>query len=453
MTAKITLTITQGTTKGQEFIFDDRTTCIMGRATDCHPKLPDDKDHNTVSRYHCLLDINPPQIRIRDFGSRNGTYINGTLIGKRHPETTPEQAKNLIFPEHDLHNGDEIKLGNTLFQVTIETPIETPIEATQPITKFADREKTNVLAHVKQLVQQADANTPNDITIEGYTLLKYLGGGGFGDVYLARNQKNQEEIALKILLPQMQQNEYIVNLFLREIENTKALSHPNIVTLRDYGKSNELFYFTLDYCNKGSISDLMRQRQQPLTLKQASSIIIQTLHGLEYSHTASIPNIKQADGSYTTGQGIVHRDLKPANLFLHQIGNNTLVKIGDYGISKAFDQAGFSGLSMSGTMAGTPYFMSRPQLINFKYAKPEVDIWAAAACFYYMLTYTHPRDFTDPSKDPFRLVLETSAVPIRQRNSSIPKPVAEVIDKALIDNPSIPFKTAAEFRQALESVL
>jgi eukaryotic-like serine/threonine-protein kinase len=450
MPAKITLTITQGKLKGQDFTFDDRTTCIMGRATDCHPQLPDDKDHNTVSRYHCLLDINPPHICIRDFGSRNGTYINNILIGKRHPETTPEQAKNLIFPEHDLNNGDEIKLGNTIFQVTIETPIEN----TQPITKFSDGEKTNVLAHVKQLVQQADANTPNDINIEGYTLLKYLGGGGFGDVYLARNQKNQEEIALKILLPQMQQNEYIVNLFLREIENTKALSHPNIVTLRDYGKSDELFYFTLDYCNKGSITDLMRQRQQPLTLKQASSIIIQTLHGLEYSHTAPIPNIKQADGSYTTGQGIVHRDLKPANLFLHQIGSNdTLVKIGDYGISKAFDQAGFSGLSMSGTMAGTPYFMSRPQLINFKYAKPEVDIWATAACFYYMLTYTHPRDFTDPSKDPFRLVLETSAVPIRQRNSSIPKPVAEVIDHALIDNPSIPFKTAAEFRQALESVL
>jgi eukaryotic-like serine/threonine-protein kinase len=449
MLAKITLTIAAGNFKGQEFLFDDRTTCIMGRAADCHPQLPDDKDHNTVSRYHCLLDINPPHIRIRDFGSRNGTYINNILIGKRPPDTTPEQAKGMTFPEHDLNNGDEIKLGNTIFQVTIEAPIET----TQPITKFTGGEKTNVLARVKQLVGQAEANTPSDIQIEGYTLLKHLGGGGFGDVYLARNQKNQEEIALKILLPKMQQNEYIVNLFLREIENTKALSHPNIVTLRDYGKSEELFYFTLDYCNKGSVTDLMRQTPNPLPLKEAAAIILQTLHGLEYAHTAPIPNIKTADGSFTTGQGLVHRDIKPANLFLHQIGDTTLVKIGDYGISKAFDQAGLSGLSMSGTMAGTPYFMSRPQLINFKYAKPEVDIWATAACFYYMLTYTYPRDFTDPSKDPFRLVLETSAVPIRQRNPSVPKPLAEVIDRALIDNPSIPFKTAAEFRQALESVL
>jgi eukaryotic-like serine/threonine-protein kinase len=449
MSAKVTLAITTGNFKGQSFHFEDRTTCIMGRANDCHPQLPSDQDHITVSRYHCLLDINPPHIRIRDFGSLNGTYINDTLIGKRHPEATPEQAKGTVFLEHDLNNGDKIQIGSSIFRVTIVASTE----QTQPITKFTGGEKINVLARIKQLVRQAEANTPSYINIEGYTLLKHIGGGGFGDVYLAHSQRNQEEIALKILLPQMQQNEYTVDLFLREIENTKALNHPNIITLRDYGKSNELFYFTLDYCNRGSVADLMRRSLKPLTLEEASAIILQTLHGLEYAHNASIPNIKKADGTYIKGQGIVHRDIKPDNLFLHQVNGTTMVKIGDYGISKAFNQAGLSGLSMSGTLAGTPYFMSRPQLINFKYAKPEVDIWATAACFYYMLTYTYPRDFTDFSKDPFRLVLETSAIPILQRNSSIPKPVAEVIDNALIDYPSISFKTAAEFRQALESVL
>jgi eukaryotic-like serine/threonine-protein kinase len=194
----------------------------------------------------------------------------------------------------------------------------------------------------------------------------------------------------------------------------------------------------------------MRDRKQALSLDEALPNILQVLHGLEYAHTAPIPNVKLADGTYTAGQGLVHRDLKPANLFPTQIGSNTIAKIGDYSIAKAFDLARLSGLSMSGTMAGTPYFMSRPQLINFKYSKPEVDIWATAACLYYMLTCTYPRDFSDPSKEPFCLVLETNA-PIRQRNPSIPKPLAEVIDHALIDQPVILFKTAAEFRQALES--
>jgi eukaryotic-like serine/threonine-protein kinase len=280
-----------------------------------------------------------------------------------------------------------------------------------------------------------------------------LGKGGFGEVYLAYNEKTQEEIALKVLQPRMNSTEYVVNLFLREIENTKALNHPNIVTLRDYGQYENFFFFTLDYCNQGSVTDLMAQRRQQLPLKEALSIILQVLEGLEYAHTAPIPNVKLADGTYTTGEGLVHRDLKPANIFLTQIGANTIAKIGDYGLAKAFDLAGMSGLSMSGTLAGTPYFMSRQQLINFKYAKPEVDVWAAAACLYFMLTYTSPRDFSDRDKDPFRLVLETEAIPIRQRNSAIPKSLAEVIDHALIDNPSISFKTASDLKQALEDVL
>lgn len=120
MLTKVTLTIIAGTRKGKGFTFETRNTCIMGRASDCNPHLPDDKHHRTISRYHCLLDINPPAIRIRDFGSLNGTYINGQLIGRRHPEITPEQRDQMYFQEYDLKAGDEIKLGNTVFRVGIE---------------------------------------------------------------------------------------------------------------------------------------------------------------------------------------------------------------------------------------------------------------------------------------------------------------------------------------------
>jgi pSer/pThr/pTyr-binding forkhead associated (FHA) protein len=68
MPAKITLRVTQGELKGKEFIFDERTTCIIGRSSECYPQLPNDEAHRTISRHHCLLDINPPDIRVRDFG-------------------------------------------------------------------------------------------------------------------------------------------------------------------------------------------------------------------------------------------------------------------------------------------------------------------------------------------------------------------------------------------------
>ena len=74
MPAKITLTITEGKLAGKQFSFDSRTTCIIGRAKDSNIQIPNDKYHSTISRYHCLLDINPPDIRVRDFGSLHGTY-------------------------------------------------------------------------------------------------------------------------------------------------------------------------------------------------------------------------------------------------------------------------------------------------------------------------------------------------------------------------------------------
>ena len=90
---QVKLTIIEGKLKGQTFEFTDRTTCIIGRHLDCYPKLPDDADHNTISRYHCLLDINPPDIRVRDFGSKNGTYVNNKKIGQREAKQTKPQKK------------------------------------------------------------------------------------------------------------------------------------------------------------------------------------------------------------------------------------------------------------------------------------------------------------------------------------------------------------------------
>src|SRR6266700_1943451 len=107
MPATIILIVTQGKLQGEEFVFDGRTTCVMGRADDCSPRLPNDEDHNTISRHHCLLDINPPDIRVRDFGSRNGTYVNGQKIGQRGTDQTPEEGARTAFPEFDLKEGDE----------------------------------------------------------------------------------------------------------------------------------------------------------------------------------------------------------------------------------------------------------------------------------------------------------------------------------------------------------
>jgi serine/threonine protein kinase len=160
-----------------------------------------------------------------------------------------------------------------------------------------------------------------------------------------------------------------------------------------------------------------------------------------------IPNVKLADGSFGKGQGLIHRDLKPGNIFLANVGGKQVAKVGDYGLAKAFDLAGLSGQTLTGSAVGTLGFMSRQQVIDFKYAKPEVDVWAAAACLYAMLTGCLPRNLQ--GQDPFVAVLQCDAVPICDRTSAIPKPLAKVIDLALIDNPDIYYKSATDFKQAL----
>jgi eukaryotic-like serine/threonine-protein kinase len=149
-----------------------------------------------------------------------------------------------------------------------------------------------------------------------------------------------------------------------------------------------------------------------------------------------------------TEKKLVHRDIKPANIFLIVNKGKIIAKLGDYGLAKAFDLAGLSGQTMTGSAMGTPQFMPRQQVLEFKYAQPDVDVWAVAATLYFMLTGAFPRDLTDKI-NPMLEILTKPPVPIRERDASIPKPLANLIDKALIDYPELHFKSAIAFKQHL----
>ncbi|MGH9916618.1 MAG: serine/threonine-protein kinase, partial [Pyrinomonadaceae bacterium] len=317
--------------------------------------------------------------------------------------------------------------------------------------------KTDTSYLVRFLLELADKGDKNVLAIQGYEIIRELGKGGMGAVYLARQIKTGSQVALKVMLPEVAADEYAKESFWREAENTRALKHRHTVELRDWGISNGIFFFTLEYCEGGSVSDLIKRRGGKLSIDEAGRIIIQALDGLEYAHHAPIPYVKRVDGSFGPGRGLVHRDIKPANIFLSGLGSSYIAKVGDYGLAKAFDVAGLSGRTGTNAKAGTLQFMPRQQAVSFKYAKPEVDVWAMAATFYMMLTGRCPRNFPkreDPQgMDVWQVVLQTKPVPIRNRDASIPKRLADVIDLALVDQPAIHFKTSAEFKQALESVL
>ncbi len=305
---------------------------------------------------------------------------------------------------------------------------------------------------IRNLIERARGGNADLVAIRGYRVISELGRGGMGIVYLASDEKSEEEIALKVMLARIAVNERAKKQFLREVEISKVLKHRNIVQLRDSGCSEGTFFFTQEYCEGGSVDKLMKRRGGTLPVEEAGKIILDVLDGLEYAHNAALPQVELKDGSTGSARGVVHRDLSPQNILLAGSAESRVAKLGDFGLAKAFDLAGLSGQTRTGMVAGKPVFMPRQQVIRYKYAKPDVDVWAAAACLYHMLTGQYPRDFRR-GKDPWQTVLRTSAVPIRKRNPRIPKRLAEVIDHALIDDPEIHFKTAADLKRALEGAL
>jgi eukaryotic-like serine/threonine-protein kinase len=300
---------------------------------------------------------------------------------------------------------------------------------------------------------KAAGNGNDDLRgIKGYKIIHELGRGACGAVYLAQGNTGQK-VALKVMLPEAAASEHAVRLFLREMANTQALKHRHVVKMLDYGQSDGIFFFTMEYCSDDSVADLMKKQGGKLSIEVAMPLILQVLDGLAYTHQAPIPYVKLANGSIGSGKGLVHRDLKPANIFLQRVNNRLMAKIGDYGLSKAFELSGLSGQTLTGKRGamGTSAFMARQQLLNCKYSQPEVDVWAAAACLYNMLTGNYPRNFGGP--DPFAAVLGNPVVPIRQRDPKIPVKLAAAIDLALQEQPQIYFQNALDFKAALQKAM
>jgi hypothetical protein len=458
MSGTVSLSVVDGPSKGNRFEFTERTVVIAGRAEDCVPRI-EEGARKLVSRHHCLFDVNPPDVRVRDFGSLNGTYVNDVSIGRRKKGTTPAEGAKLSLPEQDLRDGDMVKVGDTVLRVNIVKPLEFAWEPTRRrctgcggVADTGEGRGGEAICDncraapddlLDDLLNKAAVGDQTLIGIADYEHIRELGRGGQGRVYLVRDRKTRELAALKLLLPEVSVEERMREGFLREIANIQALHHQNIIAFRQAGSAGGVFYFTTEFCTAGSVQDLVVTRGEPLAVDHAVRIVLQALDGLAYAHNVYLG---------PDARGLVHRDIKPANILLTGNDENQIAKLGDFGLAKAFDRAGLSGQSMTGEAAGTFGFMGRKQLINYKYAKPDVDVWSMAASLYWMITGRLPRQVA-AGADPILAVLNEPAVPIRKRNPEIPTRIAEVIDTTLVEKPASWINTASAFSEALRSAM
>jgi len=283
--------------------------------------------------------------------------------------------------------------------------------------------------------------------IAGFRSIKILGTGAMGMAWLVEEEATGTQMVLKLMIPKAVVDQKHHQLFIREAMVTGQLKHPNIIKQYKFGKSGDVYFILMEYCDNGNVNELINKSGGSLSIDLATDIILQVLDGMIYAHNTP-HTAKMNNGEMVSVTGIVHRDFKPSNILLCNDGQKLVAKVTDFGLAKAFEISGLSGDTKSGMVAGTPFFIPHQQVLNYKYAKPDVDVWAITATYYYMLTGTYPKDFV-MGKNALKTALNAVAVPIRERNENIPLKLANVIDTALIEKPQIGIRDAIELKKMI----
>ncbi len=435
----VCLIIEQGKVNQRVFEFTERTHFTLGRDNRCSPIHIDGKE-SSVSQNHCEIHINPPRITIRDIGSLNGTKINGELIGKRGSGETREQSQARHYSEYQLHDGDIIELASA---VRLRVQIQKSRDAQSTIKTISLEERNTITSQQSEAEEQVSTLFSEQarnralllLSTNEYEVGDLIGSGEMGFVLKGNHIESGIPVAIKLILPRILDNNKAEKRFHREIQIHDRLRHLNIVATRKFIADNGYLCIVMDYCNGGSLEKWINNRKAWPTPKRAVGIILAALQGLEFAHENQV----------------VHRDLKPGNILMQFDSQKEihLPKIADFGLAKALDEA---GMTTTGSVGGTLGFMPRQQLIDFKHADPEVDVWAMAAILYWLLTHGQtPRSFPK-GKHPVRVVLEDSVKPIEDYIPSIAEDLVTLINQALIDKPHIRIRTAKELRLRLEEV-
>lgn len=203
--------------------------------------------------------------------------------------------------------------------------------------------------------------------LQRYRLLKMLGAGGMGSVFLAEHMMLKRLVAVKIL-----QSAKATHLqrFFRESQTTAQLDHPNVVKLYDFDTTGELYYMMLEFIDGPNFQDYVEQHK-PLGYAAAANFISQAAAGLHYAHDL----------------GLVHRDVKPANLLLNPKG---VVKISDLGLARPVEMEGPSVTVEEGGLLGTTDYLSPEQAIDSSNVDGRADIYSLGCTLHFLITGLPP---------------------------------------------------------------
>ena len=414
----VELAVTAGPHRDRTFRIAKHSMCFIGRSEKAHLSLPREDPH--ISRFHVLLEVNPPLCRLKHLSETNPTRVNGAVV-----------------TEADLQDGDRIAIGSSELVVRLlateaglEMPTVTyhePPDAEQP--PAGAFESIDLDSNLK--LDAAEIGTPP--AVPGYQIGKKLGQGGMGVVYRAVHLKSSEEVAIKMILPAGAVTTTALTRFIREADVVRRLDHAGIVKFKDSGVAARQIWFAMEYV-PGKDAGKAALEAGRLPIGRAVGWLLQVLEALAHAHD----------------RGFVHRDVKPENLLVTSNATLDRVKLADFGLARAYEASPLSGLTLTGKAGGTVAYMPPEQVLDMRSVKPPADQYAAAATLYRLLTgkFVYPADGGQQAH--LRRILNDDPVRIETHRSDIPPALADAVHRALDREVSRRFTDCRAFARALQ---
>jgi serine/threonine-protein kinase len=264
-----------------------------------------------------------------------------------------------------------------------------------------------------------------------YQVMKELGKGAMGVVYLGKDPKINREVAIKTLRFEdefdAEDQKVMKDRFFREAESAGRLVHPNIVTIYDAGDDGDISYIAMELLSGCDLKEFAG-KEKLLPSAEVMETIAKVADALDYAHS----------------EGVVHRDIKPANIMRLTDGR---IKVADFGIARITSQS----KTATGTVMGTPSYMAPEQLAGHK-VDGRADLFSLGVTLFEMLTGDKPFTGESVATLMFRIANEPHP-PISQHNANLPAGVQAVIDKALQKTPEQRYQRGADMARDLRALI
>lgn len=339
--------------------------------------------------------------------------------------SSPQEYYSVIVPEIQLFHSTVVKCFTCGASITLEAAL-------------SELQAYGLPVFMCEQCSDAHFTGLNLKNLNSYRVFKELNDDGRGLVYLARHDESGMLASIRAILPRIQSLEEDIQFLKSKISDIQAVTHPNLVRMYDNMVYRDRIYLIFEYMPEGDLMHYLRSTgAEHLSWNDASQVICDVLTGLRHCHE----------------MGFVHGDIRPGSiLFKKDLKGKPAARLGDLGVAWIYESYGLLGVNDVLGLAAAKDYTAPELLMNNRSITPQADIYSIGVIFYFLLCGKLPFDDSSHSISEMSFVPVDSGrkpVPLQYRNPDIPTLLARIVEKAIRENPSDRYESAAEMLKAI----